>query len=36
MAENRGAGTMPKQLLIHEWDKVRTDRVTIREPGQTA
>src|SRR5688572_18118850 len=21
-------------LLIHEWDKVRTDRVTIREPGQ--
>jgi hypothetical protein len=22
-------------LLIHEWDKVRTDRVTIREPGQT-
>jgi phosphoserine phosphatase len=20
-------------LLIHEWDKVRTDRVTIREPG---
>jgi hypothetical protein len=23
-------------LLIQEWDKVRTDRVTIREPGPAA